>query len=153
VALKTSDIISAVRAMRNARGGFELMDRPRDLYYTSLPDRLGVGALSEEQLSACAELGILADRDQEGVLLQIFTKPIGDRATLFLEIIQVGEARWPGHNEPQGHACSNGAQRLTLRFSLTSASGVDVLLFGMTDGSRPYRRASAHTGHPWPSCM
>ena len=36
----------------------------------------------------CRELGILADKDDQGVLLQIFTKPIGDRATLFLEIIQ-----------------------------------------------------------------
>lgn len=89
VALKTSDIFSTVRAMRDARGGFELMERPRDEYYATLRQRLGEDVLSEEQVAVCSELGILADRDREGVLLQIFTKPIGDRATLFLEIIQV----------------------------------------------------------------
>jgi len=88
VALKTSDIFSTVRAMRDARGGFELMERPRDEYYATLRQRLGEDVLSEEQVAVCSELGILADRDREGVLLQIFTKPIGDRATLFLEIIQ-----------------------------------------------------------------
>ncbi len=39
-------------------------------------------------MALCRELGILADRDDQGVLLQIFTKPVGDRSTLFIEIIQ-----------------------------------------------------------------
>mmetsp|Transcript_28776 Transcript_28776/g.77464 ORF Transcript_28776/g.77464 Transcript_28776/m.77464 type:complete len:426 (+) Transcript_28776:134-1411(+) len=91
IALKTDDIFYTVRAMRSAlegRCGFELMDRPRKQYYQSLPTRLGKGALTEDQLTQCEELGLLADRDDQGVLLQVFTKPVGDRATIFLEIIQ-----------------------------------------------------------------
>ena len=51
------------------------------------------GALSESQLAEAQRLGLLVDRepgDGGGVLLQIFTRPVGDRATLFLEVIQVG---------------------------------------------------------------
>ncbi|KAF3497698.1 hypothetical protein DY000_02058152 [Brassica cretica] len=49
----------------------------------------GVGdVLSEEQIEECEELGILVDRDDQGTLLQIFTKPLGDRPTIFIEIIQ-----------------------------------------------------------------
>ena len=91
VALKTDDIFATVAAMRAAHaayGGFELMERPRAQYYDRLPDRLGADALSSEQAKQCRALGILADKDDQGVLLQVFTKPIGDRATLFLEIIQ-----------------------------------------------------------------
>ena len=68
-------------------GGFELMVRPSDEYYKELPSRLG-DKLSEEEYKRLEELGILADADDEGVLLQIFTKPLSDRPTLFLEIIQ-----------------------------------------------------------------
>lgn len=91
IAIKTDDVFRTVRAMRAAHqagGGFELMERPRASYYERLRARLGDDALSEEQAAQCAELGILADRDDQGVLLQIFTKPVGDRATVFLEIIQ-----------------------------------------------------------------
>jgi len=91
VALKTNDIFATVAAMRAAHealGGFELQDRPREAYYDRLTHRLGEEALTASQVSQCRELGILADKDDQGVLLQIFTKPIGDRSTLFLEIIQ-----------------------------------------------------------------
>ena len=90
MALFTSDIFSTLRQMREAShyGGFEFMDRQPESYYDNLPLRLGE-SLSAEQYSKVRELGILADKDDQGVLLQIFTKPVGDRPTLFLEIIQV----------------------------------------------------------------
>lgn len=52
-----------------------------------LPEKIG-NALTAEQLKEAEELGVLVDKDDQGVLLQIFTKPIGDRPTLFFEIIQ-----------------------------------------------------------------
>jgi len=91
IALKTDDIFATVAAMRAAHaayGGFELMDRPREQYYDRLQSRLGKAFISDEVAAQCRELGILADADDQGVLLQIFTKPVGDRATLFFEIIQ-----------------------------------------------------------------
>lgn len=91
IAIKTDAIFETIRAMRAAHEhgcGFELMERPRASYYEKLRARLGDDALSAEQAAACAELGILVDRDDQGVLLQVFTKPVGDRATLFLEVIQ-----------------------------------------------------------------
>jgi 4-hydroxyphenylpyruvate dioxygenase len=54
-------------------------------YYEDLPHRVG---MIEEDLRALAELGILVDRDEEGYLLQTFTKTVQDRPTLFFEIIQ-----------------------------------------------------------------
>jgi len=90
IALHTGDIFETIAHMRKASpfGGFELMDRPSDEYYRELPNRLG-DSLSPSQYKEVERLGILADKDdQEGVLLQIFTKPVGDRPTLFLEIIQ-----------------------------------------------------------------
>ena len=59
-----------------------------DAYYRELPERIGLDALSPEQLAKAEELGLLVDRDPEGVLIQIFTRPVGDRPTLFLELIQ-----------------------------------------------------------------
>jgi len=56
-----------------------------DSYYDLLPSR--VGAI-DEAIQAIRELGILVDRDDEGYLLQLFTKPVQDRPTLFFEIIQ-----------------------------------------------------------------
>ena len=65
------------------------VDPPGPEYYQSLRRRLG-NSLTEEQYAAVERMGLLADRDEgDGVLLQIFTKPVGDRATLFLEVIQV----------------------------------------------------------------
>lgn len=90
IAIKTDDIFETISKMRYAEenlGGFELMVRPSDGYYKELPDRLG-DKLTKDQYEKLEELGILADADEEGVLLQIFTKPLGDRPTLFIEIIQ-----------------------------------------------------------------
>lgn len=90
IAIKTNDIFATIAKMREAEenyGGFELMVRPSDNYYRELPSRLG-DKLTSDQYQRLEELGILADADEEGVLLQIFTKPLGDRPTLFLEIIQ-----------------------------------------------------------------
>lgn len=91
IALKTNDIFATVRAMRSAYAlgcGFELMERPRPEYFRALRGRLGPDVFSQEQADLCETLGILADRDDQGILLQIFTRPVGDRATLFLEVIQ-----------------------------------------------------------------
>ena len=56
------------------------MERPREVYYDKLKEKLGDG-LTDAEVQKCRELGILADRDDQGVLLQIFTKPVGDRST------------------------------------------------------------------------
>lgn len=82
IAVATADIISTVRELK-ARG-VEFLDTP-DAYYDELFDRVGK---IDEDLAPLQELKILVDRDEEGYLLQIFTKPIEDRPTLFFEIIQ-----------------------------------------------------------------
>jgi 4-hydroxyphenylpyruvate dioxygenase len=89
LALATNDIFTTLQKMRDVSylGGFEFMERPAPTYYQELPSRIG-GALTEREYEMVEELGLLADKDDQGVLLQIFTKPVGDRPTLFLEIIQ-----------------------------------------------------------------
>lgn len=82
VALATNNIIETVRAL-NERG-IEFLKVPGS-YYDELLDRVGQ---IEEDLAPLRELGILVDRDEEGYLLQIFTRPVEDRPTLFFEIIQ-----------------------------------------------------------------
>lgn len=82
IALATGDILTTVRAMK-ARG-VEFLPIP-DAYYETVSER--VGAIPEA-ISSLKELGILADRDEEGYLLQIFTKPVQVRPTVFFEIIQ-----------------------------------------------------------------
>ena len=82
IAVATDDIITTVRALK-ARG-VEFLSIPRT-YYETVLDRVGT---IDEDIAPLAELGILVDRDDEGYLLQIFTKPIQDRPTLFFEIIQ-----------------------------------------------------------------
>jgi 4-hydroxyphenylpyruvate dioxygenase len=82
IAIATNDIISTVRKLK-ARG-VEFLDTP-DSYYEDLLARVGK---IDEDISPLHELKILVDRDDEGYLLQIFTKPIEDRPTLFFEIIQ-----------------------------------------------------------------
>ncbi|HET9133541.1 MAG TPA: 4-hydroxyphenylpyruvate dioxygenase [Gemmatimonadales bacterium] len=82
VAIATDDIIATVRQMR-ARG-VEFLSVPAT-YYETVLDRVGT---IDEEIAPLAELGILVDRDDEGYLLQIFTKPVQDRPTLFYEIIQ-----------------------------------------------------------------
>ncbi|GAX28478.1 4-hydroxyphenylpyruvate dioxygenase [Fistulifera solaris] len=101
LALKTNDVFKTVSSIRDAAenyGGFELMKRPSDEYYKELPSRLG-DKLTEKQYSKLEELGILADADDEGILLQIFTKPIGDRPTFFFEIIQRVGCRYKPEGE------------------------------------------------------
>jgi 4-hydroxyphenylpyruvate dioxygenase len=82
IALATGNIVETVRAMRNNDVSFLRVPRS---YYDMLPGR--VGAIKED-LEELAELGILVDHDEEGYLLQIFTKPVADRPTLFFEVIQ-----------------------------------------------------------------
>ncbi len=82
VAIATNDIITTVRALK-ARG-VEFLDTP-NAYYDDLLDRVGT---IDESIEPLRELKILVDRDEEGYLLQIFTKPVEDRPTLFYEIIQ-----------------------------------------------------------------
>ncbi|CAN6476149.1 unnamed protein product [Victoria cruziana] len=82
---RSSDIFKTVREMRkrSAIGGFELMPPAPPTYYRNLKNRAG-DVLSDLQIRECGELGILVDRDDEGVLLQIFTKPVGDRQDSFI---------------------------------------------------------------------
>lgn len=89
LALKTDDIFATLRQMRAVShcGGFEFMPRPSAAYYKGLPAKIG-DVLTPAQFAEVEELGILADKDDQGVLLQIFTKPLGDRPTVFVEIIQ-----------------------------------------------------------------
>jgi 4-hydroxyphenylpyruvate dioxygenase len=87
IALATTDIVGTVRALRE-RGVHFLMTP--DSYYQELPERIGE---IDEDLGELGELGILADRDDEGYLLQIFAKPLTDRPTLFIEVIERHGAR------------------------------------------------------------
>jgi 4-hydroxyphenylpyruvate dioxygenase len=87
VALATDDIIATVRALRDR--GVEFLSVPES-YYAEVPGRVG---RIDEDLAPLRELGILVDRDEEGYLLQIFTKPVQDRPTLFYELIQRKGAR------------------------------------------------------------
>ncbi|OEU97594.1 MULTISPECIES: 4-hydroxyphenylpyruvate dioxygenase [Streptomyces] len=82
IALATNDIVSAVRSMRAA--GVRFLDTP-DTYYDTLGEWAGETRVPVETLR---ELKILVDRDEDGYLLQIFTKPVQDRPTVFFEIIE-----------------------------------------------------------------
>jgi 4-hydroxyphenylpyruvate dioxygenase len=82
VALLCRDVIETVSALRD--NGVEFLVVP-ETYYAELPSR--VGQLTEP-LDRIRNLGVLVDRDQEGYLLQIFTRPVEDRPTVFFEIIQ-----------------------------------------------------------------
>jgi len=82
VAMATNNIIETVTCLRDR--GVEFLRVP-DTYYQTVPDRVGT---IDEELLPLKELGILVDRDDEGYLLQIFTKPVEDRPTVFYEIIQ-----------------------------------------------------------------
>ncbi|MBD0278584.1 MAG: 4-hydroxyphenylpyruvate dioxygenase [Flavisolibacter sp.] len=82
VAMATNDIVKTVQELR--RRGVEFLRVPTT-YYDNLLDRVGP---IDEDLEPLKELGILVDRDDEGYLLQLFTKPVQDRPTLFFEIIE-----------------------------------------------------------------
>jgi 4-hydroxyphenylpyruvate dioxygenase len=79
---RTNDIVKTVSDLRSR--GVEFLKIPAS-YYETVLDRVGK---IDEDLAPLQELGILIDRDDEGYLLQIFTKPVEDRPTLFFEIIQ-----------------------------------------------------------------
>ncbi len=82
IALRTEDIVGTVRRLRE--NGVEFLGLPHE-YYATLGDRVGDVGVPLETLE---ELGIEADRDEEGYLLQIFTRPVQDRPTFFFEIIE-----------------------------------------------------------------
>lgn len=82
IAVATDDIVKTVTAMKSR--GVEFLQVPKT-YYDTVLDRVGE---IDEDLKPLKELGILIDRDDEGYLLQLFTKPVSDRPTLFFEIIQ-----------------------------------------------------------------
>jgi 4-hydroxyphenylpyruvate dioxygenase len=87
IAVATDDIIKTVGELK-ARG-IEFLPPPPQAYYDDIPRRLGVHmSIMKEDISKLQELSILVDADEEGYLLQIFTKPVEDRPTLFFEIIQ-----------------------------------------------------------------
>jgi 4-hydroxyphenylpyruvate dioxygenase len=87
IAMATRDIVRCVSELRER--GVEFLTIP-DEYYDEVPDRIGE---IEEEIDDLRRLGILVDRDDEGYLLQIFTKPVGDRPTVFFEIIERHGAR------------------------------------------------------------
>jgi 4-hydroxyphenylpyruvate dioxygenase len=86
IALRTTDILTTVSNLR--KRGVEFISVP-DTYYTAMKLRLAVtGMKLEEDFDAIQKLNILIDFDEGGYLLQLFTKPLLDRPTVFLEIIQ-----------------------------------------------------------------
>ena len=82
IAMETRDIIDTVSKLR--ANGVAFLTVP-SAYYDELPARVGK---IDEPVGKLRELGVLVDRDDEGYMLQIFTKPVEDRPTLFYEIIQ-----------------------------------------------------------------
>jgi 4-hydroxyphenylpyruvate dioxygenase len=82
IAMATRDIVGCVADLREQ--GVDFLTIPEE-YYDEVPERIGE---IEEDLADLRRLGILVDRDDEGYLLQIFTKPLGDRPTIFFEIIE-----------------------------------------------------------------
>ncbi len=87
IAMATDDIIKAVTDLRSR--GIEFLSTPPDEYYNAIPGRLEEFSHElREDLKRLKGLGIMVDADEEGYLLQIFTKPLQDRPTMFFEIIQ-----------------------------------------------------------------
>ena len=83
IAVATKDIVKTVTELKSR--GVEFLSAPPNAYYEMLPERIGN---IDENIQKLKNSGILADRDEEGYLLQIFTKPVEDRPTLFFEIIE-----------------------------------------------------------------
>lgn len=83
IALATQDIVKTVTLLKQR--GIEFLSAPPKSYYDLIPNRVGK---IDEEIELLNSLGILVDCDEEGYLLQIFTKPVQDRPTLFFEIIQ-----------------------------------------------------------------
>ena len=82
IAMDTKNIVETVRQLRE--NGVEFLETPQS-YYDVLTERVGD---IDENITRLAEYGILVDSDEHGYMLQIFTKPVQDRPTLFFEIIQ-----------------------------------------------------------------
>lgn len=92
IAIATDDIISTVSELR--KRGVEFLSPPPKAYYEAIPERLGEHMnVMKEDINTLESLAIMIDADEEGYLLQIFTKPVQDRPTLFFEIIQRMGAR------------------------------------------------------------
>jgi len=92
MAIATDDIITTVSQLRSR--GVEFLSTPPDEYYNAVPERLAAhNHALREDMKRLMDLGIMIDADEEGYLLQIFTKPVEDRPTLFFEIIQRMGAR------------------------------------------------------------
>ncbi len=87
IAVSTTDIVATVTELQ--RRGVAFLPIP-EAYYAEVPDRVG---RIDEDIADLRRLGILVDRDDEGYLLQIFSKPVGDRPTLFFEVIERHGAR------------------------------------------------------------
>ena len=87
LALYTDDIVATVSELK--RRGVDFLEVP-DTYYESLTERVGE---IDEEIDQLRKYGILVDRDEQGYLLQLFTKPVQDRPTLFYEVIQRKGAR------------------------------------------------------------
>jgi len=92
IAVATDDIVKTVTELR--KRGVEFLSRPPQAYYDAVPGRLEEFSHElQEDIEKLKSLGIMIDADEEGYLLQIFTKPVEDRPTLFFEIIQRMGAR------------------------------------------------------------
>jgi len=105
IAIMTPDILSTIARMTemSVSGGVEFMPNPGQSYYKDhVPAKMG-NLVSQDPIDQCQKYGILIDRDEEGGLLQIFTKPLFDRPTLFVEIIQ--RIGCPGDDGKQKPAC------------------------------------------------
>jgi 4-hydroxyphenylpyruvate dioxygenase len=82
IAIRTGDIVKTIDALRE--NGVDFLDTP-DSYYDMLEERVGK---IDEEIAMLRQRRILVDRDDKGYMLQIFTKPLQDRPTVFFEIIQ-----------------------------------------------------------------
>ena len=92
IAIATDNIIETVKKLKSR--GVEFLSAPPNEYYNEIPERLGSHMkIMKENIQDLQDLAILVDADEEGYLLQIFTKPVEDRPTLFFEIIQRMVAR------------------------------------------------------------
>jgi len=92
IAIATDDIIKTVTDLKSR--GVEFLSAPPQAYYDAVPGRLGAHKDAfKEDILEIQKLAIMVDADEEGYLLQIFTKPVEDRPTLFYEIIQRMGAR------------------------------------------------------------
>lgn len=97
IAILCDDIYETVGKMKSVWGGFDFQKEPYPDYYDKIVPRKMGDRFSKEDIERCREKAILIDSEGEGTLLQIFTQPLGDRPTIFIEIIQR-----IGCNLPQG---------------------------------------------------